>query len=294
MQVYSFPKLSAGKLIKRYKRFFADIELENGEIVTAHCANTGPMTGVCEPGARVYISHSNDPKRKLKYSWELIEVNQALVGINTSLPNKVIGAMLEQHLLAELEPYTSYKAEVKYGVENSRIDFLLTSPQSQTYVEVKNTTWSKGSLALFPDTVTTRGQKHLRELMAIVDQADHKVDHKEVDGQGLDPQTLTAKSIKQKSAKKSAPEELTLFKIANTSIEPPAVNPNQAKQVTKAALIYFINRHDCDLFAPGDDADPEYGRLFREAIDKGVLVLPCRFQITPTGIEYLGLAEIVI
>jgi sugar fermentation stimulation protein A len=249
MLVYSFPPLSAGKLVKRYKRFFADIELENGEIITAHCANTGPMTGICDPGSKVYISHSNDPKRKLKYSWQLIEVDQTLVGINTSLPNKVVGAMLEQRLLPELEPYASYKGEVKYGNEKSRIDFLLTDPTVQTYVEIKNTTWAKGDLALFPDTVTTRGQKHLRELMAVID------------------------------PKAAAASDLPLLESAIT---------------TKATLIYFINRHDCDRFAPGDEADPEYGRLFREAIEMGVMVLPCRFQISPQGIEYLGLAEIVI
>jgi sugar fermentation stimulation protein A len=204
MQVYSFPPLSAGKLVKRYKRFFADIELENGEIVTAHCANTGPMTGICEPGSKVYISHSNDPKRKLKYSWELIEVDQTLVGINTSLPNKVIGAMLEQRLLADLEPYTSYKGEVKYGNEKSRIDFLLTSATVQTYVEIKNTTWSKGSLALFPDTVTTRGQKHLRELIAVIDS--------------------DSKNSSDRHATDTNPEnaeaDLPLFKTAQTQTQP--------------------------------------------------------------------------
>jgi sugar fermentation stimulation protein A len=279
MQVYSFPPLSAGKLIKRYKRFFADIELENGEIVTAHCANTGPMTGICEPGSKVYISHSNDPKRKLKYSWELIEVDQTLVGINTSLPNKVIGAMLEQRLLTDLEPYTSYKGEVKYGNEKSRIDFLLTSPTAQTYVEIKNTTWSKGSLALFPDTVTTRGQKHLRELIAVIDS--------------------DSRDSGDRHATNSNPEnteaDLPLLKTAqNPSTTTKTVKTKPTPATTKAALIYFINRHDCDRFAPGDEADPEYGRLFREAIDHGVLVLPCRFQLSPQGVKYLGLAEIVI
>jgi sugar fermentation stimulation protein A len=279
MQVYSFPPLSAGKLVKRYKRFFADIELENGEIVTAHCANTGPMTGICEPGSKVYISHSNDPKRKLKYSWELIEVDQTLVGINTSLPNKVIGAMLEQRLLADLEPYTSYKGEVKYGKEKSRIDFLLTSATVQTYVEIKNTTWSKGSLALFPDTVTTRGQKHLRELIAVIDSTDSK-NSSDRHANDTNPENAEA--------------DLPLFKTAQTSTAPRVTKTATDPKTTKAALIYFINRHDCDRFAPGDAADPEYGRLFREAIDHGVLVLPCRFQLSPQGVKYLGLAEIVI
>ncbi|AFY71381.1 Sugar fermentation stimulation protein A [Thalassoporum mexicanum PCC 7367] len=278
MLVYSFPELSTGKLVKRYKRFFADIELENGEIVTAHCANTGPMTGICTPGATVYVSHSNNPKRKLKYSWELIEVDQTIVGVNTSLPNKVIGAMLEQRLLEPLEPYTSFKGEVKYGQENSRIDFLLTSEVAQTYVEIKNTTWAKGNLALFPDTVTTRGQKHLRELMAVMQEAPEQ---KEVSGDRPASKTTSArKSTKSGKTKSTKPEQ-----------SPKSSLPNLA---TKAALIYFINRHDCDRFTPGDEADPEYGKLFRAAIDRGVMVLPCRFEISPAGIKYLGLAELVI
>ncbi len=243
-QVYTYGDLITGRLVSRYKRFFADVELDNGEIITAHCANTGPMTGVCQIGSPVLLSHHPSPKRKLAYSWEAIYLDQQWIGVNTSLPNRVIGQMLERHLIPELEPYTTVKGEVAYGTEKSRIDFLLTNSQStdsdgikRTYVEVKNTTWSRGNLALFPDTVTTRGQKHLRELTSIIDQ---------------DPD-----------------------------------------QNTQSALIFFINRGDCDRFASGKEADPEYDRLLQEAIAKGVKILPCRFLLEPPNITYLGLATLV-
>ena len=232
--IYQYPPLIPGKLIKRYKRFLADIELDSGEIITAHCANTGPMTGVCTPGSAVLVSKSNNPKRKLAYSWETIQVNDTWVGINTALPNRVIKLALEKHLFPELgELYSKIRPEFPYGKEKkSRVDFLLTGEalSKDIYVEVKNVTLAEGNVALFPDTVTTRGQKHLRELMALL------------------------------------PEH-------------------------RPVMLYFINRSDCDVFAPGDRCDPEYGKLWREAVAKGVEVLPCRFDITPEGIRYLGLAE---
>jgi sugar fermentation stimulation protein len=167
--VYSFPELVTGKLLKRYKRFFADIELDNGQVITAHCANTGPMTGVSELGSLVAVSYQPSPKRKLAYSWEMIRIAGTWIGINTAVPNKAVGQMLAEKLIPELGNYDAVKSEVPFGVENSRADFLLVNSSHQTFVEVKNTTWSLGATAIFPDTVTTRGQKHLRELMAVVD-----------------------------------------------------------------------------------------------------------------------------
>lgn len=174
---YLYPTLHPGTLIKRYKRFLADVELDTGEIVTAHCPNTGPMTGVCHPGGRVQLSHSSNPNRKLAYTWELAEVHDnqpTWVGVNTALPNRVIKAMLEAHALPELGPYDQVRSEVPYGQDRkSRIDFLLTASETERpiYIEVKNTTWARDTTALFPDTVTTRGQKHLRELTAIATEA---------------------------------------------------------------------------------------------------------------------------
>lgn len=235
--VYQYPPLKSGTLLKRYKRFLADIELDSGEIITAHCPNTGPMTGVCIPGKPVQVSQSDNPKRKLPYTWELIQLDDnqpTWVGVNTNLPNRVIKLALEKQIFPELiGHYQNIRTEVPYGKEKkSRVDFVLTGDDSQPpiYLEVKNTTWAQGDLALFPDTVTTRGQKHLRELMALVPEC-------------------------------------------------------------RAIMLYFINRGDCVSFAPGDTADPKYGELLREAVDKGLEVFPCRFEVTPEGISYLGFAD---
>jgi sugar fermentation stimulation protein A len=265
--LYRYPTLYPGILLKRYKRFFADIQLSTGEIVTAHCPNTGPMTGVSTIGSAVQLSKSDSPTRKLAYTLELIEVNDSeptWVGVNTALPNRVIKLALQKYLFPELGDYSQVKSEVVYGQDKkSRVDFFLSpslkeiqkSPQIELnlefvptnneillidnkidnsrpiYLEVKNTTWAQGTLALFPDTETTRGQKHLRELMALLPQ-------------------------------------------------------------TRAVMLYFINRGDCTEFAPGDTTDPLYGKLLRQAIALGLEVLPCRFQVSPEGIRYLGLAKL--
>jgi sugar fermentation stimulation protein A len=230
--LYSYPTLKLGILLKRYKRFFVDVELTSGEIVTAHCANTGPMTGVCQIGAPVQLSISDNPQRKLGYTLELIEINQTWVGVNTNLPNKVVKIGLEKKIFPLLGEYEQVRSEVVYGKDKkSRIDFLLTGGEKPIYVEVKNTTYTKGNLAIFPDTETTRGQKHLDELMSIM------------------------------------PE-------------------------SRGVMLYFINRGDCDQFAPGDDTDPVYGQLLRKAVKQGLEILPCKLAVTPEGISYLGLAEI--
>ncbi|MGL5807828.1 MAG: DNA/RNA nuclease SfsA, partial [Xenococcaceae cyanobacterium] len=225
------------------------------------CPNTGPMTGVCTPGSPVLASLSDNPKRKLAYTWEAIQVNDTKptwVGINTILPNKITKLVLENKILAQLsDRYDLIRTEVPYGIDKkSRIDFLLTKSSPTTivetrnfaslhnetdnessnlpiYLEVKNTTLTQGNIALFPDTVTTRGQKHLKELIALTN-------------------------------------------------------------VAKPVMLFFINRDDCPYFAPGDRYDPEYGKLFREAIAAGVSILPCRFEVTPTGVYYLGLAELLL
>ncbi len=250
--IYRYPPLETGILLKRYKRFFADIELTSGEIITAHCPNTGPMTGVSTPGSLVKVSRHDNPKRKLPYTWELIQVHDnepTWVGVNTGLPNRVIKLALEQQLIGELtNSFSKICCEVPYGKElKSRVDFLLKSNsinrsamieelalpnciERPIYLEVKSATLAQGNVTLFPDTVTTRGQKHLRELMALLPQS-------------------------------------------------------------RAIMLYFINRGDCLYFAPGDRYDPVYGQLLREAVAQGVEVLPCRFEITPEGIHYLGLAE---
>jgi len=235
--IYQYPIRKQGTLIQRYKRFLADIELASGEVVTAHCPNTGPMTGVCRPGSPVLVSYSDNPKRKHPYTWEAIQVNDTVptwVGINTSLPNRVIKYALENHLLPELaHRYQTIRPEVRYGKDNkSRVDFLLTGEEeAPIYLEVKNVTWATEKQALFPDTVTKRGQKHLQELIALL----------------------------------------------------PTAQP---------VMLYFINRGDCTSFAPGKSADVEYAQLFQEAMEKGVTILPYRFEMTPNGIKFLGQATV--
>ena len=270
--LFRYPTLYPGILVKRYKRFFADVELASGEIVTAHCPNTGPMKGVYIPGNPVQLSKTDNPKRKLAYTWEMIQLHDnepTWVGVNTGLPNKIIKIALQKHIFPDLGKYGEVKSEVVYGQDRkSRVDFylppseqinslsnnvsnqltlfetaidsnniaienklLLKDDNRPIYLEVKNTTWTDKRLALFPDTETTRGQKHIRELMALL------------------------------------PE-------------------------TRGVMLYFINRSDCTHFAPGDNADPVYGKLLRQAVSMGLEVLPCRFETTPEGVKYLGLAEL--
>lgn len=155
-------ELTKGRLLKRYKRFLADVELEDGSIVVAHCANSGSMLGCKELGSAVYLSPNQNPKAKLDWRWEMIEIEGALVGINTSHPNRLVEAAIEDGTITELQGYATMRREVKYG-QNSRIDILLEGP-GLCYVEVKNVTLKVGAEAQFPDSVTTRGAKHLREL----------------------------------------------------------------------------------------------------------------------------------
>ncbi|WP_193195298.1 DNA/RNA nuclease SfsA [Nostoc sp. MG11] len=237
--LYRYPPLYSGILLKRYKRFFADVQLVSGEVVIAHCPNTGPMTGVSTPGSAVQLSKSDNLNRKLAYTLELIQVHDnepTWVGINTVLPNRLVKIALAKQLFPELGEYNQIRGEVVYGQDKkSRVDFFLTGSDKYRpiYLEVKNTTWAQGRLAVFPDTETTRGQKHLRELTALL-------------------------------------------------------------PLTRAVMLYFINRGDCTEFAPGDITDPIYGKLLRAAIALGLEVLPCRFDVSPEGIRYLGLAKLKI
>ena len=242
-RVLSLEGLHEGVLLKRYKRFLADVQLDSGDVVTAHCANTGPMTGVLHPGGRVRLRYAPSPTRKLAWTWEQTEVIGAegtpvWVGINTALPNRLVRATIEAGCLEPwLGPISGIRAEVAYGANRrSRIDLLLTPAEAAAaprpiYLEVKNTTWSDGDLALFPDTVTERGQKHLQELMGVLPEA-------------------------------------------------------------RAVLVPCLSRADVQRFAPGDSADPRYGELFRQALDAGVEVLPCRYGFSAEGIDWLGVAAV--
>ncbi|NOD76292.1 MULTISPECIES: DNA/RNA nuclease SfsA [unclassified Ruegeria] len=164
--------LVPARLIRRYKRFLADCTLEDGHEVTAHCANPGSMMGLAEPGEKIWLEPNDDPKKKLKYGWRLVDhENGHFTGVDTSVPNRALRAALEAGEIAELAAYDTVRPEVKYG-ENSRIDFLLTGPGlPHAYVEVKSVTLSRQpGLAEFPDSVTARGTKHLGELAAMAAQ----------------------------------------------------------------------------------------------------------------------------
>ena len=159
--------LIAGILLKRYKRFLADIKLNNGSFITAHCPNSGSMRTCKEPGWKVMVSDSNNPERKLRYTWEMIHNGSCWIGVNTNLPNKLAEEAIRNGIIKELQGYENIRREVKYG-KNSRIDLLLSTGGRLCYVEVKNVTLVEDGYYQFPDAVTERGLKHLHELTAEV------------------------------------------------------------------------------------------------------------------------------
>lgn len=219
--------LQTGRLVKRYKRFLADIILDaDGSEITAHCANPGSMLGLKEPGSRVWVSVSDNPKRKLKHSFEIIEADGALVGINTAYPNRLVEEGLLAGAIPELAGFETLRREVKYG-KNSRIDILLEGgAHGTTYVEVKNVhLMRQAGLAEFPDSVTARGAKHLAELSDMVAEGH------------------------------------------------------------RAAMVFLVQRPDCDRLKLADDIDPNYARAFAAARESGVEVYAIGCSVTPQAIK---------
>ena len=162
----TFPSpLTHGRLIKRYKRFLADVVLDSGEVVTAHCTNSGSMKSCLEEGAEVYLSPVNDPTRKTKFTWEMIRINNGWVGINTSNPNRLAYEYVTSGLIPGIEGYTNVRREVTYG--DSRFDLYAERESEKCFIEVKNVTLKEGKYALFPDAETSRGRKHLETLISI-------------------------------------------------------------------------------------------------------------------------------
>lgn len=167
------PPLQSGKLIERYKRFFADVETATGERLTVHCPNTGSMKTCGAPGDRVWYSDSGNPKRKLRHTWEFTETTGGLIGVNTHRANQIVRNALDRGMIPGLNKYETVQTEVPF--KNSRIDFRLSSSRSELrplWIEVKNVTLLIDGQPTFPDAVTTRGQKHLRELAEIVESGD--------------------------------------------------------------------------------------------------------------------------
>jgi sugar fermentation stimulation protein A len=162
-----FPKLVAGNLIRRYNRFLADVTLQNRTVVTAHCPNTGSMRGCCEAGRPVYLSWHDEPRRRLKYTWELIDMPTSLVGIHTLVPNRLVFESAKAGLIPEIGSYDAIQREVQVG-NGSRIDLLLANAEhDRCYIEIKNCTLVEKEVALFPDAVTARGLKHINALKSL-------------------------------------------------------------------------------------------------------------------------------
>lgn len=163
-----------GRFLRRYKRFFADVELDDGRVITAHCPNTGSLLGCLEPGRRALLRDSQNLDRKLRYVLQALKVGRGWVNVDTALPNAVVADEVRRGRIAELSGYASARREVRYG-DNSRIDLLLeASDGRRCYVEVKNTTLARGRRAQFPDAVTERGLKHLNELSKVARMPKHR------------------------------------------------------------------------------------------------------------------------
>jgi sugar fermentation stimulation protein A len=225
-----FPSpLERGRLVQRYKRFFADVAMDDGRELTAHCPNPGAMLGLNTPGLPVWLSRSDDPKRKLAHTLELVEADGGLVGVNTMHPNRIIAEALAQDRIPELSGYASVRREVKYG-EASRIDFLLTDPDRPAcWLEVKNVHLSRTrGLAEFPDCVAARSTRHLRELEAMVAQGD------------------------------------------------------------RAAVLFVVQRTDCDIFAACHELDPAFARGLDHAAETGVEVLVHACGMTTANVSLAG------
>ena len=209
--------------MQRYKRFLADVRLPDGEVVTVHCTNTGSMLGCMNPGSAVLISRSPNMNRKLAYTWEMIRVDGAWVGINTLHPNRLVAEAVAAGMIPELRGYEAVRREVKVSAR-SRLDLCLEGKIGRCYVEVKNVTVSFAGAAAFPDAVSERATKHLKELIR----------------------------LKRKGH--------------------------------RAAIVFVIQRGDCNHFRPADEIDPEYGRWLRRAEKAGVEVLPYVAKVTAKAI----------
>jgi len=272
--IYRYPSLYPGTLVKRYKRFFADVKLDSGEVVTAHCPNTGPMKGVYIPGNRVQLSKSDNPKRKLAYTWEIIQLNDnepTWVGVNTGLPNKIVKIALQKYIFPELGNYHEVKSEVVYGQDRkSRVDFYL--PPSKQKINSSNN--SSNQISLFQGVEETTSNS-VATKNQILRNNDNRAIYVEVKNTTWTDKRLALFPDTETTRGQKLIQELMSLLPENRGV-----------------MLYFINRSDCTHFSPGDEADPIYGKLLRQAVSMGLEVLPCRFETTPEGVKYLELAEL--
>lgn len=218
--------LVPGKLIRRYKRFLADVELKSGQVVTAHCPNSGSMLGCMEDNAPVYLSPQDKPDRRTSHTWEMIRIGGGWIGINTMVPNRLALEAARLEALDIFEGCEEYRGEVKVSA-HSRIDLWARAAAGEIFVEVKNVTLAAEGLARFPDAKTARGAKHLEELIRL------------------------------------------------------------KREGAGAAMLYIVQHHDAEAFAPAHDIDPDYARLFRQAKEAGVAMRVVQAKVTPQTISLL-------
>lgn len=293
--------LLEGRLVRRYKRFLADIELEGGRAVTAHCPNSGSMLGLRGPGSPVMVRHVPDPKRKLRWTWELVspDAGRTWVGINTMRPNQVVEHLVAAGAVPGLDPSAGLRREVRYGV-GSRIDLLLGDPTEgpgrATYVEVKNTTLAyRTPIADIggPDVPEgDRGEGDAASGRAGA-MADASVG-------GRSEETPAANCRKTSAAKGGGapPSRVATGPGPHTAVFPDAVTTRGAKHMRElaamvaeghdAAVVFFVNRADCDRFDVADDIDPAYGAALRNAVEAGVRVVPLGMEVTRAGWRLRG------
>lgn len=218
------PPLTRARLLRRYKRFLADVEMEDGSRLTIHCPNSGSMLGCLEEGAPVYMSPSQNPKRRTPFTWEMIQISGAWIGVNTGWPNYLAARAAELQALPLFKDALSVKREVKVS-QHTRLDLMVELPDGPLYVEVKNVSLVRNGQAHFPDAKTTRGAKHLEELMSLKSQ-----------GFG-------------------------------------------------AAMLYTVQRPDGESFAPAQDIDPEYDRLWHQARQRGVEIVVVVVEVSPVKLR---------
>lgn len=213
-----------GKLVKRYRRFLVDVQLDDGSTVTAHCPNSGTMVGCCEPGRPVLLSQSKDPHRRNAYTWEMINMYGTWVGVNVSVPRKVVAESLRSNLVPPFTSFSDLALDAEYG-RGKTIDILMQGQEHNLFMNVYHVAWAENRVAKFPETPNARARKGLTDLTEV------------------------------------------------------------AEQGHRAVAFFFVQRGDCDVFAPAVDVDPEFAKIMRKAQHQGVELMAYRADVSPEGIS---------